>query len=375
MQFLRNIVRLTWKEFISLRSDTFMVIFILYSFTFTVYSQATGVPQDLVNASIAVVDEDNSQLSHRIRDALLPPLFQRPVLLGQNQIEQAMNSARFTFVLDIPPDFERDVTAGRSPTIQVLVDATAMMQAGLGASYLRSIIGEEIAQMAIRVRNVSVVSPSVTLQVRPAFNQGMIGSWFRGTMGMLNNITMLAVLLAGAALLREREHGTLEHLLVMPVTPIEIMLSKIIANGVVIVTITAACVYVMLKGVLGVAVAGSIGLFLVGTALYLFFAASLGICLGTIARSMPQLGLMFILLVLPLNLLSGANTPVESMPEWMQNAVQVSPATHFVALTQAILFRGAGLSVVWPQFVIIFAIGGLLFAFSFARFRSFLAAQ
>lgn len=375
MQFLRNIARLTWKEFISLRSDTFMVIFILYSFTFTVYSQATGVPQDLVNASIAVVDEDKSQLSHRIADALLPPLFQRPVLLEQNQIEQAMNSARFTFVLDIPPDFERDVTAGRSPTIQILVDATAMMQAGLGSSYLRSIINEEIAQVAVRVRNVTVVPPSVTLQVRPAFNQGMIGSWFRGTMGMLNNITMLAVLLAGAALLREREHGTLEHLLVMPVTPIEIMLSKIIANGVVIVSITAACVYVMLKGVLGVVVAGSIGLFLVGTALYLFFAASLGICLGTIARSMPQLGLMFILLVLPLNLLSGANTPVESMPEWMQNAVQVSPATHFVALTQAILFRGAGFSVVWPQFVIIFAIGGLLFAFSFVRFRSFLAAQ
>lgn len=375
MQFLRNIARLTWKEFISLRSDTFMVIFILYSFTFTVYSQATGVPQDLVNASIAVVDEDKSQLSHRIADALLPPLFQRPVLLEQNQIEQAMNSARFTFVLDIPPDFERDVTAGRSPTIQILVDATAMMQAGLGSSYLRSIINEEIAQVAVRVRNVTVVPPSVTLQVRPAFNQGMIGSWFRGTMGMLNNITMLAVLLAGAALLREREHGTLEHLLVMPVTPIEIMLSKIIANGVVIVSITAACVYVMLKGVLGVVVAGSIGLFLVGTALYLFFAASLGICLGTIARSMPQLGLMFILLVLPLNLLSGANTPVESMPEWMQNAVQVSPATHFVALTQAILFRGAGFSVVWPQFAIIFAIGGLLFAFSFVRFRSFLAAQ
>lgn len=375
MQSLRNIARLTWKEFISLRSDTFMVIFIFYSFTFTVYSQATGVPQDLVNASIAVVDEDKSQLSHRIADALLPPLFQQPVPLEQTQIERAMNSARFTFVLDIPPDFERDVTAGRSPTVQVLVDATAMMQAGLGASYLRDIINNEIGQLAVRTRSVSVVPPSVTLQVRPAFNQGMIGSWFRGTMGMLNNITMLAVLLAGAALLREREHGTLEHLLVMPVTPIEIMLSKILANGVVIVTITAACVYVMLKGVLGVVVSGSIALFLVGTALYLFFAASLGIFLGTVARSMPQLGLMFILLVLPLNLLSGANTPVESMPEWMQNAVQVSPATHFVALTQAILFRGAGLSVVWPQFLIIFAIGGLLFAVSFARFKSFLAAQ
>jgi len=375
VQTLRNIARLTWKEFISLRSDTFMVIFIFYSFTFTVYSQATGVPQDLVNASIAVVDEDKSQLSYRITDALLPPLFQHPVPLAQDQVDPAMNSARFTFVLDIPPDFERDVTAGRSPTVQVLVDATAMMQAGLGSGYIRTIIDNEIAQLAVRNRSLPVTPPSVELQVRPAFNQGMVGSWFRGTMGMLNNITMLAVLLAGAALLREREHGTLEHLLVMPVSPLEIMLSKILANGAVIVTITAACVYVMLKGVLGVVVAGSVGLFLLGTGFFLFFAASLGIYLGTVARSMPQLGLLFILLVLPMNLLSGANTPVESMPEWMQNAVQISPSTHFVAFTQAILFRGAGLSVVWPQFLIIFGIGALFFTVSFIRFRNFLAAQ
>jgi ABC-2 type transport system permease protein len=163
--------------------------------------------------------------------------------------------------------------------------------------------------------------------------------------------------------------------LVMPVGPLEIMLAKVLANGIVILTITAACVYVMLKGVLGVAIAGSIGLFLLGTAFYLFFAASLGICFGTVARSMPQLGLLFILSVLPMNLLSGANTPVESMPEWMQNAVQILPSTHFVVFTQTILFRGAGLSVVWPEFLIIFGIGILFFAISFVRFKSFLAAQ
>jgi len=373
MQMLLNIWKLTLKEFISLRSDTFMVIFIFYSFTFTVYSQATGVPQDLVNASIAIVDEDKSQLSHRIADAFLPPLFQTPVAISQPEVDPTMNSARFTFVLDIPPDFERDVVAGRSPTVQVLVDATAMMQAGLGASYIKRIINNELTEFISHV--LPTTPPSVTLQVRPAFNQGMIGTWFRGTMGMLNNITMLAVLLAGAALLREREHGTLEHLLVMPVGPLEIMLAKILANGIVIVTITAACVYVMLKGVLGVAVAGSVGLFLLGTACYLFFAASLGIYFGTVARSMPQLGLLFILSVLPMNLLSGANTPVESMPEWMQNAVQISPSTHFVAFTQAILFRGAGLDVVWPQFLIIVGIGTLFFVISFIRFKSFLAAQ
>lgn len=373
MQVLRNIWELTWKELISLRRDTFMVIFVIYSFTFAIYSQATGVSQELADASVGVVDEDNTELSHRIIDALLPPLFQRPVPLPRQQVDAAMDSARFTFVLDIPPDFQADVRAGRSPTVQVLIDATAMMQAGLGASYVRSIIDREVDDFAARYR--AAPPPRVTVETRAAFNQGLVGSWFTGTMGMLNNITMLAVLLSGAALLREREHGTLEHLLVMPVGSTEIMLSKVLANGLIIATMTAACVYVMLKGVIGVAVAGSVGLFLVGTALYLFFATSLGIFLGTVARSMPQMGLLYILLVLPMNLLSGSNTPVESMPDWMQRAVQLLPSAHFVAFAQAILFRGGGLTVVWPQFLAIFGIGVLFFAISFMRFRSFLAAQ
>jgi ABC-2 type transport system permease protein len=373
MSRIRNILQLTWKELISIRRDTFMLIFVIYSFSFAVYSQATGISQDLADASIAVVDEDHSALAHRIIDAIRPPLFQFPVALARDEIDPAMDRARFTFVVDIPPDFESDIRGNRSPTVQVLVDATAMMQAGLGANYLNTIIQREVANFVESASQSGV--PHVAVQIRAAYNQGLIGAWFTGTMGMLNNITMLSVLLSGAALLREREHGTLEHLLVMPVGPTEIMVSKVLANALIILSVTAACVYGMLRGVIGLHAAGSVGLFLFGTLLYLFFATSLGIFLGTIARTMPQMGLMFILLVLPMNLLSGSNTPIESMPPWMQNAIQISPSTHFVAFTQAILFRGAGLSVVWPQFLIVFGIGLFFFAVSFWRFRRFLSAQ
>jgi ABC-2 type transport system permease protein len=373
MQFLRNIWQLTWKELISLRSDTFMVIFVIYSFSFAVYSQATGISQDLYNASVGVVDEDNSVVSQRLIEAIMPPLFQGPVALSPENVNRAMDSAQFTFVVGIPAEFQADVVARRSPTVQVLIDATAMMQAGLGSSYLRTIINDEVGRFL--ARDMPTAPVGVTTQVRAAFNQSLEGSWFTGTMGMLNNITMLAVLLSGAALLREREHGTLEHLLVMPLGSAEIMISKVLANALVIVTMTTLCVYGMLEGVLSVDVAGSVWLFMFGTVLYLFFATSLGIFLGTIARSMPQMGLLFILLVLPMNLLSGSNTPVESMPEWMQSAVQISPSTHFVAFAEAILFRGAGLGIVWPEFLVTFAIGMLFFALSFMRFRSFLATQ
>jgi len=370
---LRNIMQLTWKELISLRRDTFMVIFVIYSFSFAVYSQATGISQELSDASIAVVDEDHSALSYRIKDAIRPPLFQFPVALERDQIDPEMDRARFTFLADIPPDFEADVRGERAPTVQVLVDATAMMQAGLGANYLNTIIQDEVAKFLESATPSGF--PHVAVQIRAAYNQGLIGAWFTGTMGMLNNITMLSVLLSGAALLREREHGTLEHLLVMPVGPTEIMVSKVLANALIIITVTAVCIYVMLRGVIGLHTTGSVGLFLFGTLLYLFFATSLGIFLGTIARTMPQLGLMFILLVLPMNLLSGSNTPVESMPPWMQTAIQISPSTHFVSFAQAILFRGAGLSVAWKDFLAVFAIGLFLFIASFFRFRKFLASQ
>ena len=286
-----------------------------------------------------------------------------------------MDRARFTFVVDIPPDFEADLRANRSPTVQVLVDATAMMQAGLGANYLNRIIQSEVAKFLESVTPSR--GPPVAVQIRAAFNQGLIGAWFTGTMGMLNNITMLSVLLSGAALLREREHGTLEHLLVMPVGPTEIMVSKVLANALIIITVTAVCVFGMLRGIIGLHAMGSVSLFLFGTLIYLFFATSLGIFLGTVARTMPQLGLMFLYcsFLACESAFQGVTLRWKACPPGCAGGPDFPPSTHFVSFAQAILFRGAGLSVVWREFAIVFVIGLFFFIASFVRFRKFLAAQ
>ncbi len=361
------------KELISLWRDRAMLVFVLYAFTLAIYVQANGMKHDLNRATVGVVDEDNSTLSHAITDALLPPRFQPPVALAPGRVDRAMDAARYTFVLDFPPNFQADVLAGRAPDVQLLIDATALMQAGLGANDISAIFQQEVSRFLSH--EADAAASSVELKLRAVFNQTLESSWFTGTMGLINNITMLSVLLAGAALIREREHGTLEHVLTLPVRPSQIMLAKIIANGAVILALTGLSVLVVLQGVMGMQIAGSVPLFLGGAALYLFFSASLGIFLGTLSNSMPQFGLLFILTILPMNLLSGGFTPLESMPVWMQYAVQVSPSTHFVAFAQAILYRGAGLAVVWPRFVATLGIGGLFFAFALVRFRGFLAAQ
>lgn len=373
MRGLGNIGHLFTKELISLWRDRMLLAFVIYAFTLAIYTQATGITHDLNQAPVGIVDYDNSPLSRAIVDGLLPPRFQTPTRLTPDDVDPGMEAARFIFVLVFPPNFEADVSAGRAPSLQLLIDATALMQAGPGATDIQSIVNQEVERFVLR--DADARSLPVELRLRVAFNQSLQSSWFTGTMGLINHITMLSILLAGAALIREREHGTLEHLLVLPVRPVEIMLGKVLANGAVILLSTVVCVFLVLRGVIGMQISGSVPLFLVGVVLYLFFGTSLGIFLGTVARSMPQFGLMFILIVLPMILLSGGMTPLESMPAWLQTALQVSPSTQFVAFAQAILYRGAGLDVVWPRFLVTLITGLVFFGVSLVRFRAFLAKQ
>lgn len=366
---LRNVLWLGLKELRSIRYDRFMLLFVIYSFTFSVYSQATGLQHDLHNAAVGVVDEDHSVLSRRIAAAFLPPEFKPARYLEFAELDNALEHARVTFVVVLPAGLAADLRANRQPQIQIVIDATAMMQAGLGANYIQNIIAAEVADYL----QVPRQPLPIALETRFAFNPALESGWFTGVMALINNVTMLAVLLSGAALIREREHGTIEHLLVMPLRPAEIMIAKVWANGLVIVLAVIVSLLVVIRGLVGVPLVGSPALFVGGVVLYLFFATALGIFLGTLARSMPQLGLLFILIVLPMNLLSGGNTPLESMPRLLQWVMQAVPSTHFVHFAQAILFRGAGIDVLWPRFAATFGIGMLFFAVSLYRFRRALA--
>jgi ABC-2 type transport system permease protein len=367
MRSIANIFWLGTKELRSFLHDFVLLGLVIYSFSLAIMAQAQSNSQEVHNASVGIVDEDHSELSRRIAAAFLPPYFQRPQTVSEREIVPLMNAGRYTFVVDIPPHFERDVLAGREPAIQLDVDATAMVQAGLGSNYAQQIITTEIDNFLSRAEG-SPLSP-VNLVVRIAFNPNAQTGWFTSVMGVINNITMLAIVLAGAAVIREREHGTMDHLLVMPLTPFEIAMSKIWANGFVIIVAVGLSLYFVVRGVLAIPIAGSIPLFLVGVAAYLFFATAIGIFLGTIARSMPQLGLLFLLVYLPLVMLSGANTPLESMPPWLATIMQISPTMHFVSFAQAILYRGAGIAVVWPEFVIVVLIGSLFLTLALLRFR------
>ena len=367
MKSLANIFWLGVKELRSLRSDRVMVLFVAYAFTMAIYTQATGTSSEVYNASIGFVDEDGSYLSRKLVQGFYPPRFQQPVLIRADEVDEAMDSGRLMFVVEIPPQYEERLRAGRTTEALVNIDATAMLQASIGASYVQNIITDQVGEFL--TRSDPQFRYPARMVARKAFNPNGDTSWFNSIVALINQVTLLTTVLTGAALIREREHGTIEHLLVMPLTALEIAVAKVWANASVILCAVMASLAIVVRWILQVPIAGSPSLFLAGVVLYLFFATALGVFLGTIARTMAQFALLIILILIVLQLLSGGQTPVESQPQWLQRLTFLLPSRHFVSFSQSIIYRGAGLEAVWPKFLAVALIGAAFFAFSLSRFR------
>lgn len=372
MSSLSNIFWLGTKELRALGKDVMMVLFIVWSFGFSIYTQSTGGGEAVNNAAIAIVDEDQSQLSRSIAGLFYPPYFQEARSIGASEIDRAMDSGLYTFIIVIPPGFERDTRMGRDTEIQVNVDATASQQAALGSGYIQSMVTSEVSRYRKEIARASGLSSD--LVIRRAFNPNGTQSWFRAIVGLADQLSMLIIILTGAALLREREHGTIEHLLVMPLTAFDIALAKVWSNGLVIIVAFVCSLLFIVEGALDVPIAGSRGLLLLGTVIYVFAGAAIGILLGTLARTMAQFALLMMLVVMPMMMLSGGMSPVESQPQWVQSVTWFLPSRHYVSFTQAIVYRGADLSIVWKEFVTVLVMGVVLLAVSLLGFRRSIAA-
>jgi len=368
MQRLHHIFRLGLKELTSLRYDYVLIILIVYCFTVEVIVPARGSGFHLRYASIAVVNEDDSKLSERIIEALRSPEFKPARLIDMREADLAMDRGIYTFIIDIPPDFQKKLLAGHNPEIQINIDGTAVGQAKTGATYLRKIISREVNNF-VRT-NASNASMPVVLADRIKFNPNLENQWFTGLMMLINMITMLSIILPSAALLREKEHGTVEHLLVMPLNPMEILVSKIWANSLVVAVGAMLSLILMVKGILGAPLIGSLILFLMGTIVYLFATTGLGIFMATVTQNSAQMGLLSLPVIVPIVMLSGGLTPKEAMPEVLQHLMQLSPTGHYLEFSTAVLFRDAGLLQVWQKLAAIAAIGIVLFAGVISRFRA-----
>jgi ABC-2 type transport system permease protein len=372
MRTFLNIYNLSIKELKTLFYDKVMVLLVIYSFSFAIYIGGTQTSTELRNASIAFVDSDKSTLSTRIIDSFMKPRFNTPVMISYNDVNANLDSGYYTFIILIPADFEKDVLGGKSPDILANIDATRMTQAGIGSGYIQNIITQEV-QTFLKGTYDNSVNPKIVSRYK--YNPNLTSMWFGSINEIINNIVMISILLSGAALVREREHGTIEHLMVMPLRAFEIMLSKILSTCLVVLVCVSFSLLVVIELILKIPLSGSVPLYLLCTFLVLFATTSMGVFMGTIVKNMPQLGMIFILTILPLMLLSGSITPYESMPMILQELMKLMPTSHFVDLSQAILFKGAGLSIIWEKMLIIFIIGVVFFVSTLALFKRSLDSQ
>jgi len=370
---IKNIYNLMIKELKSLWYDKIMFTLIVYSFSIAIYIGATATSTEIKNASIAFVDEDRSTLSHRIISSFYKPQFNTPDIINSSQIDTNIDNGKYTFIVVIPSSFEKNILSKKSPDIQVNIDATRMTQAGIGSQYIQKIISQELQNFLLKTQETQ--STNLEIITRFKYNPNLTSSWFGSINEVINNIIMLSILLSGASLIREREHGTIEHLLVMPLNAVEIMLSKILAVTLVVLLSVVFSLFFMVEGVLQISIEGSIVLFLFTTFLLLFSTTAIGIFMGTIAKNMPQLGMIFILTILPLMMLSGSLTPFESMPDTIQYIMKLMPSSYFVDVSKAILFKGAELAIIWKELVAIFCIGVVFFLFALYMFRRSLSTQ
>lgn len=370
----RRIAVMTRKELLQLFRDIPLMAFLTYSFTLSVYVTGNGIQTQLKNAGLLVSDADRSVSSRELISRFHSPYFRFDgELTHPNEGFVRLDRGGSMMVLDIPTRFHEALVSGESTAVQLLVDTTNSPQGLSAAGYAARIVGQ-FSQELIMTRNGQTGSSSTTVPMilsdhRVWFNQDQNETWFESISHLLRMITIFAVLLPAAALVREKERGTVEQLLVSPLTPAQIMLPKVVAMTLVILGATAVALFGVMLPVFGVPIRGSIALLFLLTALFIVVTAGIGVFASTVTKNQAQVGMMTLLVVAPMLLLSGIFTPLETMPAWVRYLMALSPLRYFIEIATGILLKGIGLEMLWSQALSMLALGVSLFGFGMWRFR------
>ena len=358
------------KEWSQLFRDVPILLFVVWAFTGAVYTGGHGIGSELRNYPTLVLDLSRGPASRELLSRFRAPYF-KVVGYAESDAEVVrwLDAGRASLAVVIPADFERRAQRG-SARFQVISDGSQSMSATIAGAHIASIAGRYGVEL-LEARLGGAVRaglPRVDARVRVEYNPNLVETWFSGLLEVLNQVTMIAMLLAAAAMVREREHGTLEHLLVSPLRPWELFAAKVVPVVALVPLAALGSVFGIVHGVFGTPIRGSVALFYAVSVVYVFAMASLGLAIAMVARNLGQAMLLLLLILYPMMLLSGAFTPPEAMGPLMRYAGLLSPVRHYVDFGYQVLFKGNGLAYVWPDVVGILALGVVLFGISVRRF-------
>lgn len=373
--WLRQLEVMTYKELRQLVEDRALLIYILYSFTLQIFLAAGEMSTELKHAPLVVVDADHSSASRDLIYGFRPPHFKfAGELESAREGLRRLDRGEAAALLDIPGDFHETLNRGTQPAaVQLLVDTSKANIGYLVSSYGMRIGGDFSRDWALRnfmrlggdMRDL----PRIQLESRIWYNPDLNEAWFGTLAELMTMITVACILLPATAMVREKERGTIEQLLVSPLTPLQLMASKILAMILVTLAGTAVSLFGIMSPFYSVPLQGNLLLFFAFTALYAFTNAGLGLVAATFARSSGQVGMIVLLMVMPIVMLSGTRTPPETMPQWLQALIMLFPMRHFIEITYGTLLRDAGLDVIGDSVLWMALLGSALFAVGLWRFR------
>lgn len=365
---------MTRKEMLQLFRDVPIVAFLVYSFTLAIYITGNGIRSQLHDAGLLVHDADHSVSSRELICRFQAPFFRlNGEVADSREGLRQLDRGTAVALLEIPPRFHEQLVTGEPTAVQLLVDTTNSPHGLSAASYAARIVARFGQESAFeRVRSVGDSPQDLPLIIsdhRVWYNPDQNEAWFEAISHLLRQITIFALLLPAAALVREKERGTVEQLLVSPLSPFQIMASKVLATTVVILGATAVGLFGIMQPVFGVPIKGSIWLFFTVTALFVVTTACMGLAAATLARNQGQVGMMTLLVAAPMLMLSGITAPMEAMPAWVRHLMSLSPLRYFIDIANGILLKGAGLNILWDSVLVMATLGASLFGFGLWRFR------
>lgn len=366
------------KEFSELRRDIPILLILLWGFTGTIYSAGHAISMEIRDYPVVVYDMAQSRTSRDLLSRLQKPYFKIVAhLRSEDAVVRYLDQGKASIAIIIPPEFERRINAGEQAQFQILSDGTLSMSATIAGAHIATIASEFGLELLSRTSPMQAGAltalPRVDARIRVAYNANLVNAWFSAMLELFNITTMVAALLTAAAMVREKEYGTLEQLLVSPLRPAELFIAKIIPTVIIVPLLALGSLFIILQGVFDVPIRGSILLFYLVSLVYVFAAASLGLAIAVMSRNVAQAMMILLLFLFPMMFLSGAFTPPESMATWMRYASLISPMRYYLDFGYQVLFKGNGIAEIWHDILGIFAVGSVMFGIAVWRFRRLIA--
>ncbi|AEB08250.1 ABC transporter permease [Desulfobacca acetoxidans] len=371
---IARLMALLRKEYLQFFRDRSLIYIVLYVFTLEIYLAGTGFNIEVRNYPTAIFDRDRTQWSLQLAEKFRMPHFRVDYLLhSEAEMVDLLNRGAVSLVVVIPHGFAQALLEKNRASVQAITDGTLSNTSLLALGYadqMAHIFALELGQRLGKINpQEEHLQPQVTMKPQVLYNPNQKGEWFASLIELFSVITLVSILLPAAAMVREKEYGTIEQLLVTPINPVEIMSAKIISMSSIILTASLASLFLIIFPVFNLPWRGSLLLFLGATNLYVFCATGFGMFIATICRNLPQTILLVIMIIAPILFLSGSWTPLEAMPPVLGFITYLSPLKHYLNIAYNILLKGAGLANLWQDFLNLNILGFGLFAICAFQFR------